>query len=210
MQREGSGSAHFEMSGRLKDPLIIGLGAGFLICLTLLAVQIREITGLPAHPLLLHVPVVLIPILSVAAIALMLRPQWRRRYGVALAVLALIALAFTILTVAAGEAFQGSGQVALTAELEEHARLGEQLRIVMIIFAAAIIFIVSRDQVQRRAGRTSAETSRHPFADHGLRAAITVLAIVALVWVVRTGHQGAKATWPPLSSSQPSRSISAS
>jgi hypothetical protein len=181
-----------------------------LICLALLAVQIREITGLPAHPLLLHVPVVLIPILSVAAIGLMVRPQWRRRYGVALAVLALVALAFTILTVAAGQAFRDSGQVALTAELEEHARLGEQLRIVMIIFAAAIIFIVSRDQVQSRAGTTRAEPSRHSSVDHGLRAAVTVLAVVALVWVVRTGHEGAKATWPPLSLSQPSRSISAS
>jgi hypothetical protein len=142
----------------------------------------------------------------------MLWPGWRRQYGVAVAILALVALAFTILTAGAGEAFRDSGQVAVTPALEEHARLGGQLRIVMIAFTGAIVFIVSWDRLRSRAEATTkgAVTTRRALLEGGLRAAIAVLAIFALVWLVRTGHEGAKATWPPLSVIPPSRSISTS
>jgi hypothetical protein len=52
------------VSDLVKDPLIVGLLGGFLICLALLTVQLKAVAGLPAHPLLLHVPVVPIPIVS--------------------------------------------------------------------------------------------------------------------------------------------------
>lgn len=142
------------------DPVAAGLIVGFLLCLALAALEINKLAGLPAHPLLLHVSVVLIPILSGATIALMVRPDWRRRYGVAVALLGLVALAFTILTAGAGEAFRESRSIFASPALNEHAELGDQLKAVMVVFVGAI---------------------------------------VALVWVVRTGHEGAEVAW-----SQPS------
>ena len=47
-------------------------------------------SGLPAHPLFVHVPVVLIPTTVVAAVVFMIKPQWLSRYGIALAVAALV------------------------------------------------------------------------------------------------------------------------
>ena len=41
--------------------------------------------GLPAHPLFIHVPVILIPATIVAAIVFVIKPQWLTRYGIALA-----------------------------------------------------------------------------------------------------------------------------
>ena len=39
--------------------------------------------GLPAHPLFVHVPVILIPSTIVAAIVFMIKPEWFLRYGIA-------------------------------------------------------------------------------------------------------------------------------
>jgi hypothetical protein len=41
-------------------------------------------SGLPAHPLFVHAPVVLIPITIVAAIVFVIKPAWLSRYGIGL------------------------------------------------------------------------------------------------------------------------------
>jgi hypothetical protein len=66
-----------------------------LAFLGFLALPIRITTiysGLPAHPLFVHVPVILIPTTVVAAIVLVLRPAWLSRYGVALALASIVAM----------------------------------------------------------------------------------------------------------------------
>ena len=49
-------------------------------------------SGLPAHPLFVHVPVVLIPTTIVAAIVFVVKPQWLTRYGIALALASIVAM----------------------------------------------------------------------------------------------------------------------
>ena len=49
--------------------------------------------GLPAHPLLVHAPVVLVPVVALLVILMIVRPQWLERFGwlaVGLAGLALV------------------------------------------------------------------------------------------------------------------------
>jgi uncharacterized membrane protein len=162
--------------------------------------DLNEIGGLPAHPLLLHVPVVLIPILSGATIALMVRPGWRRRYGLVVAVLALVALVFTILTASAGEAFRASRPIFASAALNEHAALGDQLKVVMVLFVGALVAFLGGDleQVPEFLSRF-ARLLHRPGTELVARVGISLLAVIALVWVVRTGHEGAEVAW-----SQPS------
>lgn len=162
--------------------------------------ELKEIGGLPAHPLLLHVPVVLIPILSGAAIALMVRPDWRRRYGVAVGVLGVVALAFTILAAGAGEAFRESRPIFASSALSEHAELGDQLKAVMVLFVGALVAFLAADL--RGAPSFLSRFARflhRPGTERFARVAISLLAVIALVWVVRTGHEGAEVAW-----SQPS------
>jgi uncharacterized membrane protein len=178
------------------DPVAAGLLGGFFFCLALAAVQLKTLAGLPAHPLLLHVPVVLVPVLSGAAIALMVRPDWRRRYGVAAALLALVALAFTILAAGAGEAFRASRAIFASPALNEHAELGDQLKAVMVVFAGSLVGLVAADQM--RGPGTLARLARilhRPQIERLVRIGIAALAAIALVWVVRTGHEGAKVAW---------------
>src|SRR3984957_9814390 len=54
--------------------------------------------GLPAHPLFVHVPVILIPTTIVAAIVFTVKPQWLARYGIALAVVSIAAMSSVFIT----------------------------------------------------------------------------------------------------------------
>ncbi|MEZ5076104.1 MAG: DUF2231 domain-containing protein [Solirubrobacterales bacterium] len=199
--------AHAEASGpvtakRAFDPILIGLPVGFAFCLLLLPIHLDRLFGLPAHPLLLHLPVVLIPVLAAAAIAVAVRPRWRERYGLALAVLALVALASTVLAAGAGDALLESRRAlgAVDPTLSEHAELGEQLRNIMVVFAGGVVALAMLDAVRRRGNgpsalRLLADLIHHPRLELAARVALALVAAVALVWAVRTGHAGAKATW---------------
>jgi hypothetical protein len=90
----------------LTDPSVLLLAATVVVAAALLPIQLSNAFGLPAHPLLLHVPVVLVPVLSVATVALAVRPAWRLRFGLSAGVLAIVTMAGTILTAGAGEALK--------------------------------------------------------------------------------------------------------
>src|SRR4051794_21665716 len=61
------------LSPAAEQRAIAGLVAGYVVCFGLLGVGIDNAFGLPAHPLLLHVPVVLIPLLVLTTIPLVVR-----------------------------------------------------------------------------------------------------------------------------------------
>jgi uncharacterized membrane protein len=168
--------------------VLLGLTA---LSLALIPVHIHRAFGLPAHPLLLHVPVVLVPIAGLAALAFVARPAWLDRHGIGLGVLAVVATAATILTVGAGQAFradrsQGGGGPGggEASRLAEHAEAGENLRLVVIAFTVALLLTLL---VRRLRGR--------PAIDLVLRGAVAVLAVAAIFFVIRTGHLGAQLTW---------------
>src|SRR6202451_2363636 len=82
-----------------------------LAVLGFLTLPIRITTiysGLPAHPLFVHVPVVLIPATIVAAIVFMIKPEWFTRYGIALAVVSIVAMSSVFLTLQAGAALRAA------------------------------------------------------------------------------------------------------
>src|SRR5277367_6150917 len=98
-------------------------------------------SGLPAHPLFVHVPVVLIPATVVAAVVFMSRPQWFRRYGIALAVVSIVAMSSIFLTMQAGAALRAAlhlqGHAATL--ISEHSHAAHILAIVYVLFTATLI-----------------------------------------------------------------------
>jgi uncharacterized membrane protein len=176
-------------SSGLEPRALAGLALGYVVCVALLAVEPDRAFGLPAHPLLVHLPVVLIPCLVLATVALVVRPAWRARYGLALGGLAVVALAATVLAAGAGEQLLAHERDA-GGLVHEHAEAADTLRVLTFALTAAILLLLARDWRVRRGDAA------------GGRAVATVLAVVALVlsagagfFVVRTGHLGAKATW---------------
>lgn len=148
----------------------------------------ESISGLPAHPLFVHAPVVLMPLTMLAAVAVALRPSWRRRYGPALAVGALVVLVATLLAVSSGEAFEelaGSG-----IDVDEHQRLAEATRLLVGAFFAGTLVVAVLDRVRR-----SDPPSWLAPATQVAAGVTAVAALLAAFWMYRTGHEGARLVW---------------
>ena len=151
----------------------------------------ESIFDLPTHVFLVHVPVVLVPLVCVAAIAVAVRPDWRRRYGTLLVVLALAALVSVLLTVNSGQAFDNA--IDFGEDIEKHKDLAETTRLLVIglfLVTLALVLVGRRhDATDADAGGSSGQ------AMLGLAGVTVVLAVLSTVWIVRTGHEGASVAW---------------
>jgi hypothetical protein len=187
------------------------LAVAFLSAL-LIPIHIGDIySGLPAHPLFLHVPVILIPLVTIASVALVARVQWLVQYGLLVAAVAVVALIATVLTMGAGtaladklsEAGRGgeggafAGSTGRPDYISQHADAARLLRILMFLFVIGLIVLVLSDRVGRgltRLGRVGELIGRRP-SGIVLRIGVVVLAIACFVQVIRVGDLGAKAVW---------------
>ncbi len=140
--------------------------------------ELGKLFGLPAHPLLVHVPVALIPLCAVGAIVIVVSTSWRQRIGWVVVLLAGVAVVASQLAASSGEEFQE----ALDKESElihRHAELGETFVWFAIAFFVALLALMIWDTMQRRAqagakendskepaGRTVAADPVHRRRDH--------------------------------------------
>jgi uncharacterized membrane protein len=173
---------------------------GFLGFITL-PIRITTIySGLPAHPLFVHVPVVLIPTTIVAAIIFMFKREWFSRYGIALAVVSIVAMSSIFLTMQAGAALRAAlhlrGQAAQL--ISEHAQAAHILAIVYVVFTATLIVTFAAQRISggmpTGLGVVDRLLSPKPIVA-ALRVALVLLSIGAGYMVFRTGDLGAKAVW---------------
>ncbi len=185
-----------------------------VLTFALVPIRINTIySGLPAHPLFLHVPVILIPVASIAALVLVARPRLFARHGVWVGAVTVLALGATDLTIGAGKAlrsdlhlggegtpFGGAGsQASLVAR---HAHAADMLRLLLIAFTGVLIIAIA---LYRHADGSSTGIG---FADSvlararalvpslaPLRVVLALLAVGCLYFVFHTGDLGAKAVW---------------
>jgi hypothetical protein len=170
--------------------------------------EINDLFGLPAHPLLVHAPIVLVPLCFVAAIFMAAKPEWRRRFGIPTAVLAVVAAISVQLAEGSGEALEE--RVGESKLVDQHAEIAELAKPFVFLFALALVGVVVWDLVQRRtAGGSSAagsevetesSTSSKSTATASKLISIAMVVTVLLGGVatyemVQTGHSGAKAVW---------------
>ncbi|MEU6074651.1 DUF2231 domain-containing protein [Micromonospora sp. NPDC047074] len=154
----------------------------------------KEILGLPAHVLVVHAVVVLVPLLALLAVAYVALPRFRRRLDWAVAILAVVAPVSAFVAVESGEelndAFVARGmQGPILAQISEHAGYGDILfRWVLPLAVASLLLL--------------AVTSGHPrvsklpsWVTPVLSVVVVALAVVSLVYVYLTGHSGAETVW---------------
>ncbi len=144
-----------------------------------------ELFGTPAHPLLVHIPIVLLPLLAVAAIVMATKPELRRRFGLWLLVATLVTAAVTFWATQAGEQLQDALQPALGSKGDRHAELGDQTALLATIFfvGAGLMYIAER------------WFKRLTHSATALAWVVALIGVVTAVWVIRTGHEGARITW---------------
>ncbi len=176
------------------------VGFGLLGFVTLLVRVTTIYSGLPAHPLFLHVPVMLVPITAIAAIVFMLRPRWLERYGIALSIVSVIAMSSIFLTMQAGGALESAlhlhGEAAHL--IDEHSEAAKILAILYVLFTATVIvaFAARRISGGRPTGLAIVDRLLSPpVVLTALRVLVVVLAIGSAAMVFRTGDLGSKAVW---------------
>lgn len=168
--------------------------------------RIKSLFGLPAHVLLVHIPIILVPLVAVGAV-LMLWPSLRRRFGWALVVLAAVAAGSTVLAEESGKSLQR--YVKRTDLVRQHTHIGENLKPWAILLFLFVLATVGWDWWTRRragegsggasggvqlAGRTLSSSAVQRLG-LGLSAVAVVVAGVSGYWVYRIGHSGSKASW---------------
>jgi len=157
-------------------------------------------SGLPAHPLFVHVPVILIPSTIVAAIVFMAKPAWLARYGIALALVSIAAMSSVFLTMQAGAALRGElnlqGRAATL--ISEHSQAAHILAIVYVVFTATLILTFAAQRISggmpTGLGLLDGLLSPRPMFN-ALRVVLVLLSIGAGYMTFRTGDLGAKAVW---------------
>lgn len=157
-------------------------------------------SGLPAHPLFVHVPVILIPTTIVISIVFMFRLDWFARYGIALAVVSIIAMSSIFLTMQAGAALRSAlnlhGEAANL--ISQHSQAAHILAIVYVLFTATLIVAFAAQRISggmpTGLGVVDRLLSPRPVFT-ALRVTLVLLSIGAGYMTFRTGDLGAKAVW---------------
>ncbi len=145
------------------------------------------INGLPAHVLLVHVIVVLVPLTAVLTIVSSLWPAARRRLIWLLVVLSAFTVVMTPITTDAGEWFEH--KLGRTPAIRTHAHLGDTMiyfALGLLVAVLLLLLVHLRETRKRPLGRVLV----------GIVAVIAIAAgVAATVQVYRIGDSGARATW---------------
>lgn len=149
------------------------------------------INGLPAHVLLVHLVVVLLPLSAALLVAGAVRPSLRRRFAGPTALLSLLVLAVVPLTTSAGEWLER--HTARSELVHKHAELGDTAIVAAIAVAVAAIVVWWRDREGLPLRRFLLPESR---AATAVVAAVSIVIACGAVYdVYRIGDSGAKASW---------------
>jgi hypothetical protein len=153
------------------------------------------VNGLPAHVLLVHAIVVLLPLAAALLAVTAVWPKMRARLAGPNALLSLLVVVLVPVTTSAGEWLEH--RVTSSALLSKHTELGDGA-----IFAALPIAVLAVIVWWRNREATAAPTPRRTYlapASTAFTQVIAVVAVAAALFAVydiyRIGDSGAKASW---------------
>ena len=163
----------------------------------------ESIFDLPTHTLVVHAPVVLEPLLAFLTLIVLTRRVWRKRFGWWL-VGGVAAVAISVfVAMRSGEAFDEllDGLV----NVSKHESLAETTRTLVLLWLAALVSLVVVELRLTQLATASVEPEAAVVSDRGsvavrlavpfLASAVAVLAVLTTIWMIRTGHEGARVTW---------------
>ena len=150
--------------------------------------------GLPAHPLIVHAAVVLVPLCAIGTIVIAVSPRARARIGWIVAGLGIVGFVFAFLAKESGEGLLGTTRV--TAAVRTHAEMGKWGVIGAFLVGGSACAVMLFDRlVVERERRGLPELSITTPLRNLISVFAVVFAITGTVAVIRVGHSGAQATW---------------
>lgn len=148
----------------------------------------ESISGLPAHVLFVHAPVVLTPLAALAALMLVFRPDLRHRAGIALAVMAGVVAIATFLALQSGKAF--NEVVGDNVDTSDHEQLARRAMVLVIAFLIGAVATAAADRWSAADGPDWLDQTAL-----WLMAFTTTAAVAASFWMVLAGDAGARLVW---------------
>lgn len=145
-----------------------------------------EIFGIPAHPLIVHAAVVLLPMTALGLVVAAFNRRFAKWGAVALLLLALGSLASVGLAQRSGEALEDD--VKETKLLDEHTEMGESV----LPWAIALVCVAGVGFARSRSFHPTLE-KRSVAA--GLAVVSLVVGVGSVATIYRVGHSGAKSVW---------------
>ncbi len=151
--------------------------------------------GLPLHPLVVHAPVVLIPLSAIALVLLIFVRKWRPHYAWLAVAGLVVGTLGAVAAVLTGNAFAET--IGLPAR---HATLGT----ILVWTAAALSVSAIVWWLLQHQERDNEQESRIVWAS----SIVTVVLVVAtLIFTVLTGHSGAEEAWGGTTSQSESTAV---
>jgi uncharacterized membrane protein len=190
---------------------------GDAITVTLIAVAERyrvrgdemlaiSIYGLPAHPLVVHLAVVLVPLAATATIAVGWNARWRHRYYLPIALVAIIGAVGAFLAQQTGGSLRRALRQA-GKHVGNHPQQGNvafwTAALLAIVCVLLYLYDTYGDRLRSQWGIV--DRYRLPVDENLVLYMIAVpIAVLALVFMVLAGHSGATLVWKTAGSVTPS------
>lgn len=164
--------------------------------------MIDSFGNIPSHPLLVHIPVVLIPLSLMATVLMMILPSVRRRYGTLAISVLFLATAGTVLAARSGrtlaQKYTDSGQT-ISDLLQDHIDSGNRLQFLVAVYLIASILWLYRSH----RGPAIAEDGSVDQRARLLSAVVIVFVLVAgaltTASTLRIAQSGARSVWEQIS-----------
>ncbi|MFC7277690.1 DUF2231 domain-containing protein [Paractinoplanes rhizophilus] len=154
----------------------------------------NTVNGLPAHVLLVHGVVVLLPLSAFLLVVTALWPAARRRLAGPNAILSILVVLLVPLTTSAGEWLER--RVPDSSLVRTHAELGDSAIFYAVPIAALALIIWWRNREAYATGRRRTYLAPLSTMVTGVVAALALIAGAAGVYgMYRIGDSGAKAAW---------------
>lgn len=165
----------------------------------MIEINIDSFGAIPSHPLLVHIPVVLLPLSLLGTILMVIVPNFRRRHGSLAIMILAIGFAGTILAARSGtslERINTDGGQSIPKLLQNHADMGNRLQyLVGIYLVMSIIWIVRA----RRSGSDHGNDG-HLLSQQRIISMIIIGLVLAAgsssTWsTLQTAHSGVRSVW---------------
>jgi uncharacterized membrane protein len=167
----------------------------------LAANELITVDGLPAHPLVVHSVVVLLPLAALGAVLISLRSSWRQRYGWLVLVLTVVGVGAVPVATTTGKQLKAALGVDSDV-IQRHEMLGDQLLSYALAFGLTVVVLLVAGRLADRERAAAGGANKATSVSKTWRRIAVVFSILVIAGaaftttqVIRIGHSGATAVW---------------